>query len=343
MDPNIAGVPPGFEVVQLSGPLFVAYLIAWGLFTVLTVQLYLYYQAFPNDRLVTKSLVYTVYILELVQIILNVRDGILTFGYGFADIAALTKVYFVWFAPMATALVAFIAQSFYAYRIYVFSKSPILPYLILTISLGGSVSALIAGVFTLEASDLTMLKSQRFSTVIGVWNGASALSDVIIAVSMTYYLSIHHTGFRQTHVLISNLIRLTIETGSLTALVAVIGLIIFFAFPGRVYYLIPAAFNPGLYANTLLVLLNSRFRILGGRSGDLSSTDMLSIPSFRHNNGTVSGSHLIYPGHGPIVSVNKEVFSDVERDGQLEMKAVHVRPSPLSSERVSCDDGVHAG
>jgi hypothetical protein len=58
----------------------------------------LYYQAFPNDRRFTKCLVYTVYMIELVQTIIMARDAFTIFGYGFGDLAALTGVHLEWFA-----------------------------------------------------------------------------------------------------------------------------------------------------------------------------------------------------------------------------------------------------
>ncbi|KAJ7364490.1 hypothetical protein DFH08DRAFT_646136, partial [Mycena albidolilacea] len=98
-----------------------------------------------------------------------------------------------------------------------------------------------------------------------IWCGASALSDIMIAVCMTYLLSKMDTTYRQTRVLISKILRLTIETGSLTALVAVIIIGLFFGFPGSTYYACPSSVMPGLYSNCILVVLNARFHIEGSR------------------------------------------------------------------------------
>jgi hypothetical protein len=65
----------------------------------------LYYEAFPNDRLVNKWLVYTVYALELVQTILITHGFFAIFGFGFADPAALLNVDFGWLAiPIMSGL-----------------------------------------------------------------------------------------------------------------------------------------------------------------------------------------------------------------------------------------------
>jgi hypothetical protein len=50
----------------------------------------LYYEAFPNDVLSNKSLVYTIYILNLGTTILFFDLAFATFGFGFSNISALT-------------------------------------------------------------------------------------------------------------------------------------------------------------------------------------------------------------------------------------------------------------
>ncbi|KAJ7097436.1 hypothetical protein C8R44DRAFT_643563, partial [Mycena epipterygia] len=113
----------------------VANILHWGLFGTLSVQLYLYYQAFPNDRLFIKCLVYGVYVIELMETILVTYDAFATFGYGFGDLTALTEPGLYWFnIPVMTALVSFMGQSFYAYRLHVLSKLWVLPGLTLIVS-----------------------------------------------------------------------------------------------------------------------------------------------------------------------------------------------------------------
>ncbi|KAJ7309481.1 hypothetical protein DFH08DRAFT_1088243 [Mycena albidolilacea] len=318
-------LPPGFHIVELSGPLLLADLLVWGLFGTLSVQVYLYYQAFPKDRLSTKCLVYGVYALELVETIIITRDAFATFAYGFSDISALNKINFNWLTiPVMSGLVAFIGQSFYAYRVYVLSsKSHPIPVSIVVVSLISSIGGFITGGFAFQAGDLTRL-NQKTHVAVGVWCGASALSDIIIAVCMTYYLSKSDTGFRQTRVLVSKVVRLTIETGSLTALAAVINLTLFFAFPDRTYYTVPAALMPKLYANSILIILNARFQIIGGRTTYASAMDVMSTPTYLRNTETYGGTrnHGSQPSHW--VTIDREVMSDGVVDEQVEMKGISV-------------------
>ncbi len=104
----------------------------------------LYYLAFPKDRKFTKRLVYGIYIIEFVQTMFFTHDAFAMFGYGFGDIETLTRMYFGWltvpimsgigayrivcsFPLLITTTVAYIGQVFYACRIFVLSKSPIVP------------------------------------------------------------------------------------------------------------------------------------------------------------------------------------------------------------------------
>jgi hypothetical protein len=62
----------------------------------------------------------------------------------------------------------------------------------------------------------------------------------------------------QTQGIIRGLVRLIIETNTFSASVAIIGLALFAGIPGTTYFICPTLILPGIYANTLLVLLNNR-------------------------------------------------------------------------------------
>ncbi|PBK86565.1 hypothetical protein ARMGADRAFT_1086406 [Armillaria gallica] len=212
-------VPADYPIERLSGPLIVGYLLHWGLFGTLSVQLYLYYLAFPKDRKITKYLVYGIYLVEFVQTILFTHDAFAKFGYGFGDPKALTRVYFNWLTvPIVSAAAACVGQGFYAYRIFILSKSRIIPIFVICVSLTSSVAAIITGVYCFQEDDVTELNSWKMYIAVGIWCGASALCDIIIAICMTYYLMRSNTGFRRTRILVTNLIRLTIETESVTGI-----------------------------------------------------------------------------------------------------------------------------
>ncbi|KAJ7245640.1 hypothetical protein B0H12DRAFT_782717 [Mycena haematopus] len=308
MDPGT--VPP---IVQVSGPLIIGYMLDAVLLGALSIQLYMYYQAFPKDRHFTKSLVYTVYIIELAATIFIMHDAFAIFGYGFSDMSVLAKVHFDWLtAPIMTGIVAAIGQCFYAYRVHVLSRGRIFPCLIIALSFTSSIGAFITGAWTFEAGDIRLLQNHRISVAIGVWCGASAVCDIMIAVCMTHCLTRNDSGFRQTRELVSRLTRLIIETGSLTAAVALVDLILFLVFRQRLYYAVGALIMPKLYANSMLVVLNSRIKIMGGRGVDISS-EIISEP-IRFNLTTRGGTQ------SSVVAISREGFSNSNLDNRVETK-----------------------
>ncbi|KAK0454316.1 hypothetical protein EV421DRAFT_2029411 [Armillaria borealis] len=318
---NMLPVPADYPVERVSGPLIVGYLLHWGLFGTLSVQLYLYYLAFPNDRKFIKYLVYGIYIVEFVQTMFVTHDAFSMFGYGFGDIEALTEMHFDWLTiPIMSAVAACVGHAFYVYRIFILSRSRIVPAFVICVSLTSSVAAIFTGVYCFQAGNITKLENLKTSIAIGIWCGGSALCDIVIAVCMTYYassfsLSLMHrnTGFRQTQILITKLIRLTIETGSMTAVTAFLNLVFFFVFTHETVYMTLAIIMPKLYANTVYMVLNSRIRIMGGRDTYTSSTDMelattLIMESTPHPmQGTQRTDGV--QGQVTVVTITKEVFS----------------------------------
>ncbi|KAF9073481.1 hypothetical protein BDP27DRAFT_1416970 [Rhodocollybia butyracea] len=277
----LGGAPPGFNVSELSGPLIVAYLLHWGLFGTLCIQVYLYYLAFPHDRRTIKYVVYGVFIIEVIQTILVTHDAFAIFGYGFSEFKSLTDMHMDWFTvPVMSGLVAFIGQAFYAYRIRVLSNSKLVPGFILLVSLTSSVAAFMTGVYSFQAGNVvTLYQLTKTNIVVGIWCAGAALGDISIAVCMTYYLSQKDSGFGDTHSVVSLTTLYLIVNIDLfapspnPALIALLNLILFYAFPGKGYYGTPALIMPKLYANTVLMVLNARIKILGGRGVYMSTFD----------------------------------------------------------------------
>ncbi|SJK98172.1 uncharacterized protein ARMOST_01433 [Armillaria ostoyae] len=319
-------VPADYPVERLSGPEVVAYLLHWGLFGTLTVQLYLYYLAFPKDRKFIKYLVYGIYIAEFVQTMLLTHDAFTSFGYGFGDLETFTEVRFSWLTvPIMGAAAACVGHAFYAYRIFILSKSRIVPIFVTCVSLTSSVAAIITGVFSFQAGNITKLNNRKTSVAVGITCGGAALCDIVIAVYMTYYLLRGNTGFHRTRVLVTKLIRLTIETGSLTAVVALASLILFLVFPHQTFYVTPALVVSKMYANTIYMVLNSRIQIMGGRDIYMSSTDMITPTS-----STIQDTNPQSPqrslgmdgrqGRASVVAITKEVLNGDYKMGRMNDK-----------------------
>ncbi|PBK84759.1 hypothetical protein ARMGADRAFT_604426 [Armillaria gallica] len=309
-------IPVGYPIAEVSGPIIVGCLLNWGLFGTLSVQLYLYYLAFPNDRRFIKYLVYGIYVVEFAQTMIIARDAFKAFGYGFGDVEGLTSMFDNWLTgPIMSAVAAGVGQVFYAYRIFILSKSRIIPIFASCISSTSSVAAVITGIYAFQAGNVIKLNNRKTSIAIGIWCGASALCDIIIAICMTCYLMRgNNTRFRRTRTLITKLIRLIIETGSLTAVVSLLTVILFLVFPRQTFYMTPASLMPKLYTNTIYMILNSRIRIIGGRDTYMSSTDMSITTTMIGNVTSQSGDGM--QGRAPVVTISDEAFHDNHEMGQ---------------------------
>ncbi|PBK78599.1 hypothetical protein ARMSODRAFT_1011158 [Armillaria solidipes] len=312
-------VPAGYPIAELSGPYIVGCLLNWGLFGTLSVQLYLYYLAFPNDRRFTKYTVYGIYVIEFVQTILVAYDMFATFGYGFGDLDTLTRMHFYWLTDtLLNAVVRCVGQVFYAYRIFIVSKSRIISIFIICVSLTSSVAAIITVIYSFQAGDISNLNNWKISIAAGVWCGAAALCDILIAICMTYYAS----SF--SHSVIFIIICLTIETGSVTAVVALLSFVLFVLFPHRAFFVTLGLLTTNLYANTIYMVLNSRFQILGGRDTYMSSTDMSFTTTMIRDITSQLGEGTRpvdgMQGQTPVVAIPNEGFNINYAMGQVSAK-----------------------
>ncbi|ESK91210.1 hypothetical protein Moror_2930 [Moniliophthora roreri MCA 2997] len=126
---------PPANLSNVTGPLLLGYLLNYGLYGVLSVQTYIYYTAFPKDPKAFQYLVYGVYLVETMQTVMITYDAFQQFAYGFADPAALDRINLIWFdCCLIDGLVAFLVQTYFAYRIYTLSNSKALSGIIFFVS-----------------------------------------------------------------------------------------------------------------------------------------------------------------------------------------------------------------
>ncbi|KAK0234879.1 hypothetical protein EDD85DRAFT_910907 [Armillaria nabsnona] len=265
---NETGIAPS-DLHQITGPLLISCFLSLILYGILCDQVYIYYISFPNDHLATKTVVYVLWLTETVQTVSNIVDTFDTFCYGFGNVSELDDVHLTWFTiPILSGFVGCIAQLFYAWRMYKFSKKA--RWLSITLSVI-AFAQFAAGIYCgLQVrkygrySDLQ--KNSTVKVAVVIWLSGVALCDAAIALCMTYLLSRAHTGLKSTQVLLSRLIRLTIETGTATAALALIDIALFLAYPNN-YHTGPGKCLIKMYSNTVLAVCNSRMtrRIRGGR------------------------------------------------------------------------------
>ncbi|KAI1798468.1 hypothetical protein LXA43DRAFT_32739 [Ganoderma leucocontextum] len=303
------------SLVDLAGPQVLGEYLNWGLMGALTVQVYLYHILFPEDARTTRAFVYIIFAIEWLQTILITDDAFDKYALHYGDVNNLVKLRLAWFSvPVLGGIVSAAVQLYYARRIWLLSKSDILAGIIAILSLTQGAAGVASGILVKNQSASQAASQDKSLPAISVWLGGSTLVDIMIAVSMTFLLLRTRSGLKHSDTMVMKLVRLIIESGTLTATVAVVAVVLFAALPGTVYYEFPALILAKLYANTMVTSLNNRAFLhkLRPNVNTMSNSDSEQSHSRVFNGGIVSN-----PGHSRNtlrVDVLKEtrVVSDYE-------------------------------
>ncbi|PCH36443.1 hypothetical protein WOLCODRAFT_81797 [Wolfiporia cocos MD-104 SS10] len=144
------------------------------------------------------TLAYGMLIFEWVQTGLLTAGGMEIYVYNYGDLLSLVQFHNAWFAlTIMCGIVSATVQTFFAWRIHRLSKSRILASCIIVVF----------GLF-----------STCCVNSVQVWLAGSAAADMLIAVSMVVLLLRRKSGIARTDALINRMVRLVVETGSLTGM-----------------------------------------------------------------------------------------------------------------------------
>ncbi|KJA20993.1 hypothetical protein HYPSUDRAFT_188090 [Hypholoma sublateritium FD-334 SS-4] len=257
-------VPGVASVRNFTGSFLLANLFAWGLFGVLVNQVYTYFRAFSKDPIKIKLLVYSIFVLQVTQIVLYTNDIWKAMAVNFGNFTAIEASKTIWLSIcIFGSIVACAVQSFYAWRIHVLSDKWYPTVLIMVLSLLALGGSFAVGADIRQVVDLPKLANTAAWVRLGLWQGSTASCDVLIAACMIYYLkrrAPYEEEFTATTHIVNQIIRMTIETGSLTASIEIICLILSFVPRGSGYNMSPLYMLSSVYASTLLVVLNSRIK-----------------------------------------------------------------------------------
>ncbi|KAK0244851.1 hypothetical protein EDD85DRAFT_809863 [Armillaria nabsnona] len=213
------------------------------------------------------------------------------------------------FAPRALhgAIMAGAVQLFFAWRVKVLTSSWISASSVCFTALL-SVAGGIATAAEANAQQ-AVTDFQTFKITVIIWLVSSCVCDFLITGALVWYLYRgHKTGFEQSDELMDRIIRLTVQTGLITSICAMLDLITFLAIASPNIHIIFTGMLGKLYTNALMSSLNAR----SGWSYSVSSKT--NMDSSRKKDDVVR-----------LTTANTEVFVQVERH---EM-------TPMSTQRVS--------
>ncbi|KAH9935799.1 uncharacterized protein B0H18DRAFT_951236 [Fomitopsis serialis] len=161
----------------LAGPELIAGFFNWGLLGVLNTQVY------PWSF---KLMVYGTLIFEWVHTGL-ITSGMMTiFVYDFGNPEPALETHNTWFSgPIMCGLMSMLVQMFFAWRIYMFSKSYWMSGAIVMISLVQGTFAIVAGVMLKSITRVEDVLHGAVFSLIVVWISVAAAVDIVNAIIMT--------------------------------------------------------------------------------------------------------------------------------------------------------------
>ncbi|KAJ7666272.1 hypothetical protein DFH06DRAFT_1323402 [Mycena polygramma] len=235
------------------GPMFIGFLfnvILYGESRIMITQTYIYFSTFGSDRARTKIFVACILVLDTLNTFFDFAYLYDSLIIHFGDVPFLAEATWLFATdPIMTALIAFLVQGFYAWRVKVLTGNVWLALFVAACSLtglAGGIATTVEVCLVPHFSDFIHFKS----TVI-VWLAAECMADVLITI-----------------------ILVTMQTGLITSLCASIDLILFLTDPIGLHLIFNVPLCK-LYTNSLLSSLNAR-RVRGAPgSADSGQTGLM--------------------------------------------------------------------
>ncbi|KAJ6566035.1 hypothetical protein B0H19DRAFT_1257325 [Mycena capillaripes] len=232
----------------------VSMLIDSFLAQIMLVQAYLYY---ARDRTWFRYLVLYLTVIETVDWVCDV--GLiyepLIIRYATPE-ALLVSPVMLRVDAVLTVLVSTPIQLFIGWRIQVVTNSYIFPVIICIlaiISFGGGIATT-----TIVSLHPDFSSFPTFHPEVVTWLVSSAACDIILTASLVYSLWTRKTNMPSTDTYINKIIRLTVQTGLITAAGAFLDMLFFLVRPNTTFnFLIDFALSK-LYTNALISTLNAR-------------------------------------------------------------------------------------
>ncbi|KAF9258571.1 hypothetical protein L218DRAFT_948290 [Marasmius fiardii PR-910] len=218
-------IPP---VDDTLGAALIGFSISSVILGLILKEIFTYYRRYPNDRRLYKFMVGAVGILEVTE---EAFIGHYLYHYmitNYTNPAAFFIEDFVWSLMLPVvigAVVGTIVKLCFAMRVWRFSEQNIFITGLIAIL---TLAQLALGItFTAKSYALRKLMlAPRLKIIASLSLGSGALTDIITALTLCYYLRKFRTGYGQAHQLVYKLSLYAINTGTLTSIMS-LGALIF--------------------------------------------------------------------------------------------------------------------
>ncbi|KAK0480578.1 hypothetical protein IW261DRAFT_1592979 [Armillaria novae-zelandiae] len=247
-----------FQMAEASlngtfGAFLIGVIASSTLFGVTCTQTWYYFTRY-SDSIAVKALVSAIWILGVVHIIF-VSHAIYFYAIlHYGDSAFIAKIPVIWSVSLNIAVTVVLSISRLGASMGITGYSMYLKYFVLL--LRPSMRNLIRATLVLHV-----------------------VTDLLVAVSLCYYLHKSRTGIRRTNTMINRLMVYAIHTGLITAVVDILVLAFHKIYPENIVYMSVFLILANLYSNSFLATLNARRPTKPIHESTSTDVSMWSLPT----------------------------------------------------------------
>jgi hypothetical protein len=194
--PFIVLIMPGIDVSTTLGPILISQFLSTMVFGITILQTYLYFTKYAtNDRPTLKAPVAVTWLFDMVHVVIGYHVTYFYLITAFGKVELLMKsTWSIQGIALAGSPPVFFVQTFFAHRIYMFSKNVWIPSLIVAMSTGQVLGAIL---WTQKASQQSTVSGvlEVTNTAGIVCCGFDIAANAIITIAMVYYLRQQSSSF----------------------------------------------------------------------------------------------------------------------------------------------------
>ncbi|RDB28744.1 hypothetical protein Hypma_014826 [Hypsizygus marmoreus] len=291
------------DISPLHGGNLIGTFLACAVWGISSFQTFLYYMNCDKDSIVVRCLVGFLWALDTAnQVVLTKGNWrILISRYGSPTILVAPMPEYMHHAWIA-GLVYSVVQLYFIRRIYILAKSLIYrSFNSLALNVLSAILAILAAWQIVAVAVYEVYGYQQSLEVLGTkreiaWNlsarAAAVTVDIVVAACMVFLLTREVPQYKRSRKVVHRLLILTVSSGSLTALLVTIVLVLVTLYPTTLYW--AAVDQPlcSIYFSTLLANLNTR-EYIGGRyeantTPDIELGSAIGVP----NSKMVASEHF---------------------------------------------------
>jgi len=249
---------PGLDMHDTYGAMLIGTFFAIFFQGMLSVQAYIYYESFPEDSKLLKSLVAVVWSLDLAHLFLICQAvyHYLIDSWG-NDAALLLSTEPLDLHLVLVGAATILCQAFFLHRVWTFSKKNWMLTGILATACMTTVGLDIAMTIQTSRNKSVAVFSSVGQEIVTMFSLGAGV-DMVIAMLLVWYLIQGRTNFEKTNFVLTRIIQYTVATGLVTSLLA-LGCVAAYVMKPDGFVFIAMHFSLGrMYTNALLATLNSR-------------------------------------------------------------------------------------